>query len=77
MSQFKWNDDLKYSILQLKMNISAKDFKLAGPCIGLEKKKEATRSSVRRKNISSVEESSKAFSATHEFKSSPKFPRKN
>ena len=39
MSQLKWDDDLKYSILQLKMNISAKDFRLAGPSNWLREKK--------------------------------------
>ena len=38
MSQLKWDDDLKYSILQLKMNLNAKEFRLAGPAIGLPKK---------------------------------------
>ena len=43
MSQLKWDDDLKYSILQLKMNLCAKDFRLAGPAIGLPKKKVSIR----------------------------------
>ena len=42
MSQLKWDDDLKYSILQLKMNLNAKEFRLAGPAIGLPKKKLAS-----------------------------------
>jgi len=71
MSQLKWDDDLKYSILQLKMNLCAKDFRLAGPAIGLPKRKLASEHKVYQKKNSEAGKQKQAFSRTVEAKTSP------
>ena len=77
MSQLKWDDDLKYSILQLKMNLCAKDFRLAGPAIGLPKRKLATEHKVFQKKNSEALNPKQGFSRTVEAKTPTATPRQN
>ena len=76
MSQLKWNDDIKYSILQLKMNLSVENFKIAGPSLGLQDRDtKATKKPAKNITTSDIQ-SHKAFRPTHDYKNLKSKPRK-